>query len=319
MDLIDKARELIGDGGIDGLADKAGELSDIAQGEGSVFEKAQETLESVEGEAGDGPGGESGGSKLTAAVVFDLDGLLLDSETAWDAARRELVRGRGGTWTVSATRDMMGMSSPEWSRYLAEELGVDLPPEEISDLVLARVLASYREELPAGAGSRRGSRGRLLALTAGPRLLLEPEAIDLVLDLSGLRPVFRGRDLVGGGSSRRPRPTSTSRPPARLRSRRPRAWPIEDSENGIRSANAAGMRVIAVPNAGSHPRRKRSRSRTAFSGRSPSSALIWSRARPLDRRRAGARPLGCRGAGRSGTAGIGRLTASSPATVSASP
>jgi hypothetical protein len=66
MDLIDRARELIGGGGIDNLAENAGELSDIAQGDGSVLEKAQQAVEGLGeggGEAGDGPGGASGGSE----------------------------------------------------------------------------------------------------------------------------------------------------------------------------------------------------------------------------------------------------------------
>jgi beta-phosphoglucomutase-like phosphatase (HAD superfamily) len=50
------------------------------------------------------------------AVVFDLDGVLIEAEQVWDAAREDLVRERGGTWDERATTDMMGMSSKEWSR-----------------------------------------------------------------------------------------------------------------------------------------------------------------------------------------------------------
>src|SRR5436309_5412961 len=74
-----------------------------------------------------------GTPRVIAAVIFDLDGVLIDSEHLWDEARRELVRERGGTWRSDATRAMMGMSSLEWSRYMHDELGVDLAPEEISD------------------------------------------------------------------------------------------------------------------------------------------------------------------------------------------
>jgi beta-phosphoglucomutase-like phosphatase (HAD superfamily) len=55
-------------------------------------------------------------SEAIAAVVFDLDGVLVDSESVWDAARREVVAGNGGRWQADATR-AMGMSSPEWSHY----------------------------------------------------------------------------------------------------------------------------------------------------------------------------------------------------------
>lgn len=87
------------------------------------------------------------------AVIFDLDGLLLDSESAWDAARRDLVAERGGTWKDEATRAMLGMSSPEWSRYVRDELGVEMTPAAISGDVVERLLADYRERLPLLPGA----------------------------------------------------------------------------------------------------------------------------------------------------------------------
>ena len=71
---------------------------------------------------------------MIEAVVFDLDGVLIDSEQLWDAARRELVEERGGRWRESATTDMLGMSSREWPRYVRDEFGVDMEPEAISAL-----------------------------------------------------------------------------------------------------------------------------------------------------------------------------------------
>ena len=82
------------------------------------------------------------------AVLFDQDGVLIDSEGAWDAARRAIVAENGGHWKAGATRAMMGMSSPEWSRYLRDDLGVGLEPEEISKRVVARLLAGYEHSLP---------------------------------------------------------------------------------------------------------------------------------------------------------------------------
>jgi beta-phosphoglucomutase-like phosphatase (HAD superfamily) len=67
------------------------------------------------------------------AVVFDLDGLLLDTEQVWDEVREQLTRERGGRWHERAQADMMGMSSPEWSRYMHEVIGLREPPEEIND------------------------------------------------------------------------------------------------------------------------------------------------------------------------------------------
>jgi beta-phosphoglucomutase-like phosphatase (HAD superfamily) len=87
------------------------------------------------------------------AVVFDLDGLLLDTEQVWDEVREALVRERGGRWHDRAQADMMGMSSPEWSRYLHEELGLPEPPEELNRLVVERMQERYRDGLPVIDGA----------------------------------------------------------------------------------------------------------------------------------------------------------------------
>src|SRR5215469_5495873 len=92
-------------------------------------------------------------SEAIAAVVFDLDGVLIDSESVWDAARREVVARNGGRWQADATRTMMGMSSPEWSRYLHDQLGVPLEPEQINELVVAALLDQYRRRLPLLPGA----------------------------------------------------------------------------------------------------------------------------------------------------------------------
>jgi HAD superfamily hydrolase (TIGR01509 family) len=185
---------------------------------------------------------------MIAAVIFDLDGVLLDSEGAWDSARRELVRERGGTWTESATREMMGMSSPEWSRYMAAELGVDLDPEAISEQVVERLLSAYGEALPLLPGAvecveRLAARWPLGLASSSNR-----ELIDLVLSRSGL-----GRHFAASVSSEevargKPAPDVYLEAARRLGVAAADCVAIEDSENGIRSADAASMRVIAVPN-----------------------------------------------------------------------
>ncbi len=88
------------------------------------------------------------------AVVFDLDGLLLDSEPAWDQARRQVAAAHGVRWADQATLDMMGMSSPEWSRYMHQRLGVPLLPEEIAARVVERMQSLYRRRLPLVPGAR---------------------------------------------------------------------------------------------------------------------------------------------------------------------
>jgi HAD superfamily hydrolase (TIGR01509 family) len=184
-----------------------------------------------------------------AAVIFDLDGVLLDSESAWDSARRELVSEQGGTWTDSATRDMQGMSSPEWSRYVAEELDVDLEPDEISARVLERMLDSYRKDLPLLPGATDAVKRLAAHWPLGLASSSNREAIDLVLAESGLAEHFRvsiSSEEVGEG---KPAPDVYLEALRRLDVDAAEGVAVEDSENGIRSADAAGMRVIALPNA----------------------------------------------------------------------
>jgi HAD superfamily hydrolase (TIGR01509 family) len=182
------------------------------------------------------------------AVVFDLDGVLVDSEEIWDEARRQLVAERGGRWHERAQRDMMGMSSREWARYMHDELGLSEPPEEISEAVVRRLEALYRERLPLIPGAveavrRIGARRPLGVASSSNRPL-----IDLVLELSGLAPHFRATVSSEEVEQGKPAPDVYLDAARRLGCDPARCAAIEDSENGIRSAAAAGMRVVAIPN-----------------------------------------------------------------------
>jgi HAD superfamily hydrolase (TIGR01509 family) len=186
---------------------------------------------------------------VIAAVVFDLDGVLVDSEAAWDAARRELVREQGGRWKDSATLDMLGMSSLEWSHYVADELGVNLPPEEISTRVVRQLLAAYRNELPLFPGALQAVQRLADRWPLGLASSSNPEVIELVLSESGLDRYFAGwvsSTEVGPG---KPAPDVYLETALKLRVEPGDCVAIEDSENGIRSAHTAGMSVIAIPNA----------------------------------------------------------------------
>ena len=185
---------------------------------------------------------------MTEAVVFDLDGLLLDSEQVWDEVREALVRERGGRWHERAQADMMGMSSSEWSRYMHEELGVPDPPEEINRLVVERMLERYQEQLPlidgaVGAVRRLAERWPLGLASSSNR-----PVIDTALELMGVADLFRttvSSEEVGRG---KPAPDVYLEAARRLGVRPQDVAAIEDSASGIRSAKAAGMRVIAIPN-----------------------------------------------------------------------
>jgi HAD superfamily hydrolase (TIGR01509 family) len=182
------------------------------------------------------------------AVVFDLDGLLLDSEQVWDDVRERLTREHGGRWHDGATRDMMGMSSLEWSRYMHEQLGVPEAPADINAEVVRRMLERYRTSLPLLPGAteavrRIGARWALGLASSSNR-----ELIDLALEVAGVDGLFRvtvSSEEVGRG---KPAPDVYLEAVRRLGAPPERAAAVEDSHNGIRSARAAGLRVIAVPN-----------------------------------------------------------------------
>jgi len=182
-------------------------------------------------------------------VVFDLDGLLLDSEQVWDTAREELARERGGRWHEQAQRDMMGMSSPEWSRYMHDVIGLREPPEEISAEVVRRMGERYRAELPllpgAGAAVERLAARWPLALASSSNRPL----IDLVLDVSGLGRFFPATVSSEEVPHGKPAPDVFLEAARRLRTAPERVAVVEDSENGILAGRAAGMRVVAIPNA----------------------------------------------------------------------
>ena len=124
------------------------------------------------------------------AVVFDLDGVLVDSEQVWDAARRQLTEDRGGRWSESATQDMMGMSSTEWSHYMHRELGVKMSPEEISAVIVKRMEDLYRERLPIIPGAREAVERVAVRWPLGLASSANRPVIEVVLELSGLGDFF---------------------------------------------------------------------------------------------------------------------------------
>jgi HAD superfamily hydrolase (TIGR01509 family) len=185
---------------------------------------------------------------VTAAVILDLDGVLLDSEQVWNEAKRELVEEQGGRWREQAPRDMMGMSSPEWSRYLIDELGVPLEPTAVSDEVVARLERIYRTRLPLLEGAPEAVRRLAGRFPLGLASSSNREIIDLFLELSGLTEHFAvtlSSEEVARG---KPAPDVYLEAVRRLGAEPERCAAVEDSENGIRAARGAGVRVLALPN-----------------------------------------------------------------------
>ena len=190
---------------------------------------------------------------MTEGVVFDLDGVLLDSEQVWDEVREQLVRERGGRWHERAQTEMMGMSSLEWSRYMREQLGVPEAPEEISAEVVRRLEDVYRQRLPLVDGAFEAVERLAARWPLGLASSSNRELIDLVLELSGLARFFRVTVSSEEVEHGKPAP-DVYLEAARQLDRDPTSCAaIEDSSNGIRSAKAAAMRVVAIPNRGYPP------------------------------------------------------------------
>jgi HAD superfamily hydrolase (TIGR01509 family) len=182
------------------------------------------------------------------AVVFDLDGVLLDSEQVWDEVREELARERGGRWHERAQRDMMGMSSTEWSRYMHDVIGLREPPEEISSEVVRRMGERYRAGLPLLPGAR-GAVERLAARwPLGLASSSNRPLIDLVLEVSELDRFFRATVSSEEVPRGKPAPDVFLETARRLGVAPERCAVVEDSENGILAGRAAGMLVVAIPN-----------------------------------------------------------------------
>src|SRR5205823_6457345 len=187
-------------------------------------------------------------SRKMAAVIFDLDGVLLDSEQIWDEVREQLVRERGGRWHANAHREMMGMSSVEWSRYMHDELGVPDLPDEISAEVVRRMEDAYRKRLPLIDGAREAVQRLADRWPLGLASSSNRELIELALEVSGLARFFRVTVSSEEVARGKPAPDVYLEAARRLGVSPERCAAVEDSSNGIRSAKAAGMTVIAIPN-----------------------------------------------------------------------
>ena len=185
---------------------------------------------------------------MTEAVIFDLDGVIVDSEQVWDEVREQYAVEAGGRYSQTATRAMMGMSSTEWSTYMAEELALPGSPEEINAAIVQRMLARYGEAPPLIDGAADVVRRSPSAVPVAIASSSNPELIDVVLRVAGLADVVR--DAVSSQEVPRgkPSPDVYLEAARRLGVDPARSTAVEDSHNGIRSAKEAGMRVFAVPN-----------------------------------------------------------------------
>ncbi|HLX33328.1 MAG TPA: HAD family phosphatase [Gaiellaceae bacterium] len=185
---------------------------------------------------------------MIEAVIFDLDGVLLQSEEVWDAVRARYVGERGGRYDDEVQRAMMGMSAPEWSRFLHEDAGVPDDPNEINSEVVRRMLEAYERELPLLPGAveavqRAAAHFRLALASSSNRAIFED-----VLRLAKIAEFFSATISSEEVAHGKPAPDVYLEAARRLAVAPESCAAIEDSHAGIRSAKSAGMRVIAIPN-----------------------------------------------------------------------
>ena len=187
---------------------------------------------------------------MIEAVVFDLDGVLVDSEPVWEQVRRQVVAEHGGHWLPDAQQRLMGMSTGEWARYLSQDLGVGLPPPAVAAAVIERMQARYREGVPLMPGAAEAVRRLAARWPLGLASSSPPVLIGAVLDGAGLRECFTATLSTEQVSRGKPAPDIYLAVTDLLGFPPQACAAVEDSTNGLRSAAAAGLQVIAVP----HPR-----------------------------------------------------------------
>jgi HAD superfamily hydrolase (TIGR01509 family) len=182
------------------------------------------------------------------AVIFDLDGLLLESEQVWNASKHRLTEERGGRWKPEAERAMLGMSSPEWSRYMHDELELPLESAEISGEVVRLVTQTYARELPLLPGADEAVRRVAERWPLGLASSSNREIIDTVLGRTGWSDLFAVTVSSEEVERGKPAPDVYLEAARKLGAAPDRCVAVEDSSAGIRSALSAGMGVVAIPN-----------------------------------------------------------------------
>lgn len=184
---------------------------------------------------------------MVDAVVFDLDGVLVDSEPVWEQVRRQYVADHGGQWQPDSQHRLMGMSTGEWARYLSDELGVDRGAEQVAADVVTEMAARYAAAVPLISGADAVVRELARSWPLGLASSSPPRLIEAALAASGLAESFAVAMSSESVPNGKPAPDIYLAVAERL-GRAPAACvAVEDSSNGVRSADAAGMTVIAVP------------------------------------------------------------------------
>ena len=185
---------------------------------------------------------------MTQAVIFDLDGTLIDTEPVWESVRRELAAQDGIEWPESASRAVMGMSTREWSAYMADVVGIGPTAELAARRTIDGLVERYDRDLPVLPGAREvvrrlAAHWPLAVASSSPRDLIEH-----ALQALGVRDLIAVVRSTEEGTARgKPAPDAFLWVADQLDAEPARTVVIEDSAGGIQAGLNAGMAVVAVP------------------------------------------------------------------------
>ena len=181
------------------------------------------------------------------AVIYDMDGVLVDSEVYWDKSRVEFARDRGLVWTDEFQRLAMGRSTVGWATVMQEKLALDEPIDEIIAEMKARVIAHYEELMPARPGALESVAHLKRHFRVGLASGSPTDIIKAVLRITGLDQIFEvmiyGDEVPRG----KPAPDIYLEALKQLGVAPAVSLGIEDSANGLRALKAAGMFAVAAP------------------------------------------------------------------------
>ena len=192
--------------------------------------------------------GEGAGRQLEV-VIFDMDGVIVDTEPIWESVRAGFAAGLGLTWEFEDRRLVAGVNSREWAAILRDRLGTEMPEDEIQRAIVDAVVGRLRSDGPpsidGAVGAVRALAGRYpSALASGAH----PEVIAAVLDATGLADVFRAVISADEVERGKPQPDVFLEAARRLGVAPERCLVVEDSLFGVRDGRAAGMVAVLVPN-----------------------------------------------------------------------
>jgi HAD superfamily hydrolase (TIGR01509 family) len=190
-----------------------------------------------------------GADRLIRAVIFDLDGVIVDSEIWWDEVRQAFAREHGRPWTQADQHAVMGSNSRQWSETMRERLELDMAPQEIERAIVDGVVARYEREGPptidgAVESVQRIAAGRPTALASSSHR----RVIDAALAATALTDAFRAVVSSDDVEHGKPAPDVFLLAARRLDVDPAATLVIEDSLNGLKAARAAGMTTVLVPN-----------------------------------------------------------------------